>query len=559
MLHPQDSPQPQLPSANIAPPSLTRAKSWVEQTCREYDANIARWIYTRDHYTGDLLDKIDQYLIRKGQGENIAAFGERKSLADYTNHFAVIVDALAGRVFAIEDDANRRYHNDKSEGLGDVEKMDSDVSRLLRNADGLGTSLPAMLKLLATDLTMAVTPWILVDGGVSGEPKVKVLMPQTVINWRLQGREIVEVMVVDEVDTRKSLRDACTTERQFIHYELNGWTRYNVDAVRGTVGQLGKGTYHYENEEGDQILPIFRAKMPLRRMVGWLLAKKANIIFNKESERDHLLRSCNFPKLVLCANDELYEQLKIDLAAGANVLQKDPESTGSHDYIAPDSGPASIATEALKRKVEEFYATAFQMYGDAAQEKTATEIRQDVASGEGAFLQLLSAALDDVENKVYLLAAQTLYPQAKDRWFVSRVERSNDYLPVDADMALTNRVMRYFGKDIAVPIGRDGLLSLAKQSAEYDGLVVDNDQLEAAIDAFMLGNLGSEDVPAALRVRHLLKAVAATGTIAAAEIVEMTDGEEKTLISEIEASANELAKAKDTAVVRDAQTFPGEV
>jgi hypothetical protein len=558
--YPNDAPQPQLPSANIAPKSLKGAKSWVEQTCEEYDRKIARWNFTKDHYTGDVLDKLDEYLIRKQQGENLEAYRERKRLADYTNHFAVVVDALAGRVFAIEDDATRRYGDENTEGLGDIEDMGSDISILARNADGRGTSLSAMLKLLATDLTQALEPWILVDGGSTGVPKVRVIPPQAVINWRCVGEDVVEAMVLDQVDTRASLRDKVGCQTQYIHYQIGRWDRYTVDD-KGNVSSVGTGgVYEYYDEEGEPVLPLFRAKMPLRRMVGWLLAKKANAIFNQESSRDHLLRACNFPKLVLTANDDLYLELKQSLADGANVLQGDPEASGTHAYIAPDSGPATVAGTALQRKVDEFYATAFQMYGDASQEKTATEIRQDVASGEGAFLQLLSAALDDVENQIYWRVAQTLYPTDKKRWFVSRVTRSNEYLPIDADTALTNRVNRYFGLNAAIPVGRETLLSLVKQAADFDGLAIDNDQMEAAVDAWMLAQVmaGSQDTPALLRVRHLLKAIAATGVITEKDTVEMTDGEKKSMISEIETSATTIATAVDTSKVRDAQTFPGQ-
>jgi hypothetical protein len=49
---------------------------------------------------------------------------ERQQLADYTNHFAQVVESLAGRLFQVEGDANRRIMNDQAFGFGDPLAID---------------------------------------------------------------------------------------------------------------------------------------------------------------------------------------------------------------------------------------------------------------------------------------------------------------------------------------------------------------------------------------------------------------------------------------------------
>jgi hypothetical protein len=155
-----------------------------------------------------------------------------------------------------------------------------------------------------------------------------------------------------------------------------------------------------------------------------------------------------------------------------------------HGFIAPSAEPARIATDVLKRKIEEFYVSAFRAYEDSAREKTATEVRQDVSSGVGAFLQLLKAAIDDAENEAFWRIEQINYPERRELWFTSRVERSDTFLPIDVDSAIETLRKRYFGETAVVPAGKAARISAAKQIAAWDGVVVDEKELEAMV---MLG------------------------------------------------------------------------
>src|SRR5437660_966454 len=86
-----------VPSGPPAPPILTGLRqSWLVKVHPEYAANVDKWSYALEHYTGEVLapDKVIKYLPRKQQAESIEGYRERTGLADYTPHFSTVVDSL---------------------------------------------------------------------------------------------------------------------------------------------------------------------------------------------------------------------------------------------------------------------------------------------------------------------------------------------------------------------------------------------------------------------------------------------------------------------------------
>lgn len=538
-------------------------QAWVQYQHPEYRREQERITFARDHYTGDVLCKLPTYLIQKGQGENNKAYEERAKLADYTNHMAQVVDSLSGMLFNVEKNSNRAWSNEDGIGLGDPTDSATTAGQLWLDADGEGHGWLTLWKLLASELTVVHKAWVLVDStGPEAPPRVRMLNALDVTNWRFENGVLVEAILKECVDTRASLREMDNDSEQYVHFTTEGWQRYKVvkgtlitmtDATRGDFG-----SYVYKDRAGNPTLPIFRVTLPIRRQVGWQLAKKANVIFNKESERDNLIRSANFPRLVLAAHDELFDSLKAALAEGSNVLQADIAGN-MHTFIAPDSGPATIATEILKRKVEEFYVVAFREYGDSAREKTATEVRQDVSSGISAYLQMLKAALDEAENNAFWRIEQLLDPTNPAKHFIAHVERSEDFAPLDAATLAVQLRDRYFGKDAVLPVGATAKLQIAKAIAELDGITIDEKEMAAAVDARELvgwmGEMPNVEMPAELRVKILERVLVAAKLIDPEDMMEMSDGEQKKLITVILETAREQAVAADEAKRREAENF----
>lgn len=486
-------------SFNTAP---VIAHSWLDYVAADYALNIAQWTYTRDHYTGECVApwKVPSYLVRKKIGEAMEAYEERVLLADYTPHFGAVVDTLAGMLAQVDPNAVRVFgKSKKGRGvkvgpLGSLADMTTPMGRLNMDADGNGNGWLTVWQLHATDLTALHDGWVLVDGQDGKNAKVKLIDTERVKNWRYEAGVLVEALLCETTDKRTSIREDPTEmeEEQYILYKVGGWERWrksrDVKTQKEEPVLVDAGAYDYEDRSGNKTIPLFRTRLPLKRNVGFLMARKANSIFNKESERDHLLRFACFPILNIVANDTLFKKIVEWMRAGSRVLQVMP-GNANHNFAAPDSGPAAILNSTIEAKVSEFYATAFREFGTSARSGrdrvTATEVKAEVAIGIAAFLNLLKNAVDNSENTALYLLEQTVFPGDRSKWGLAKVSRSNDFAPFDYESVITRMVTRYFGAAAALPVGRSALINLVKEIAEHDGLEADDAEIGSAVDKFI--------------------------------------------------------------------------
>lgn len=525
---------------------LNRPFCWVDFKHPEYVLLAPRWQFAQDHYTGEAVaeNKIIEYLIKKGQGESDEAYTERKALADLSNHFATVIDSLAGLMFQAEGNASRTWTKSTAAAgskefgpLGDPENVDSHMYRLFQDADGLGNGWLTLFKQIATELTVMHRYWMFVDAA-DGNPKVRMIPPMAVTNWLYDGDNLVEALVREQLDNRESLEDFPQPMERYLRFQIGKWTRYKK--VKGPDGQEvavaeDSGTYDFVDPAGRPSLPIFVVNLPMRRMVGWILAKKQNAMFNMESARDHIIRVANFPKLILSAVDEVYLQLLKGLREGNNALQEDPEKAGQgHRYITPNGDNARVASDVLTRKVQEFYTTAFREYSQSARQKTATEAKQDVAEGVGAYLQHLKSALDDAENNCYWRLEQCLKPGAEP---IAHVQRSDEFVPVDMQAMMEQMSTRYAGFQRPILGGVTARVDAFKQILTHDAVDYDQDELTAAVQVDMLNQFIRDNpqmiLPTELKSRVLAKFLAASGLVDATQVIQMGDGEEVPLLDYI--------------------------
>lgn len=539
-------------------PNSTNHRSWLDFTHPDYDANNGRWIFTHHHYTGDIVDPVivKDYLRKRSLGESPLAYKERCDLADYTNHFAAIVDSIAGMLFAVESDANRitnkvTTNNGKTSiqtVLGDFIDPKTVMGRLALDADGDGNGYMSVWKSLATELLSLHEAWVLVDAADGQNPRIRIFPITSVPNWLYDNQGLASVLIKEKIDGRTSLQDEVKNKQKnsYLVFTRTGWTRYEKDS-NGKEEIKGFGTHRFEDRNGRLALPVFKVHLPLRRMVGWQLAVKANRIFNMESSRDHLLRLANAPKLNIVAGDTLFDKITLALEQGSNALQNSPDASRNHEFIAPSSEPASILSDVIVRKVEELWVSAFRMYGDSAKEKTATEAKQDVSQGVGAFLHLLKASIDGAENQAMWRLEQIQYPRQRNFWFISSVERSDDFLPANVDAAIEKIRDRYFGKSGLVPVGRSTLISAIRTMLSWDGLQMAEHEIEAAVDAHILArgfeDLQGTDLPAEAIIQHMLKIFMSTGLI-----TEMpSEDKQETMIVKLKKEIQKGADARSEA------------
>lgn len=569
-------------SQNLQGQAALRASTWLEYSPPEYLRKVVKWLYAREVYTGEVasLPRITRYLIRKGIGETLEGYQERVALADFSPFFSHIVDSLAGMMFGVEVDADRRLGS-----LGDPDDINTPMGKMWIDADGDRNGYLTLWKLLTCELIAIHDAWLFVDGGVDGlAPKVRLLPSESVSNWRYENGVLVEALFREVADTRTSLKDdPRTVQVQFVYMTVDGWQRWiqrNVtpDTGKNPLGTLspippqGPGTpnapmtgespqavplgpmnpWHYETPNGARTIPMVPVSLPLRRHVGYILARKAIAIFNKESERDHLLRFSSFPLLNVRGNDAQFKKTTDALKRGARAIQV-PMGGEPHAFIAPSSEPARIMGEAIVRKVDELYTTGFREYSAAnsrssGNSKTATEVKYDLSTGIAAFLTMVKSAIDDAENTVLGLLEQTLFPEDREKWFQAHVSRSEDFVPFDINEVVERLRTRYFGAQGVVPVGRQARINAAMTIADWDGIETDEQEVAADVDMAMLENTfelcQGLEIPPEAKAEMAVRYLVSTGYVNADAKVLGPDGKptDVLVIDKLRTSALSLAK-----------------
>jgi hypothetical protein len=546
----------------VGPPE--KNQSWLDWQHPMYKEMAEKWQLTADFYLGEVADEETgrKYLIKRFQGEPEQAFKERLKCADFTPHLGTLLDTIAGMLFGTEDRTSRVWTGeDGVGGLGDPNKAGTTAHRLVRNADGRGTQWKTIWREFTLDILCFQYMWVLVDT-VGGVPSVKLVSPTVVPNWIDSPNGPIAVVMAESNDVRKSLEDKPSKQKSWLRWETTGWSRWTKDEEGNPKPTGESGTYAYKDRAGNPTLPIFRVDLPMRRYVAWLLAKKAQVLYNQESVRDFGLRIAAFSKLVVSvADSKQITELRNMLSKGENVIPVDNLAKFSHAYIAPPSEPVMASSEVLNKKIEDYWLSGFQQYADAAAQKTATEIKQDVASGIGAFLQLLAAAVDDAENGAMWRLEQAEFSESKGKWGVAHVERTDDFSTMDLAAVLDKMKVRYLGETGMLPVGRGALIQLAKDAAQFDGLPVDQAEIEAAVDAFLLKNAIADlqvlnVTPPLVKARLAMKLVAAMGLIDPNEVIELSDGEKQLLMDAMMTQAQELADVQDKQARMQAEMPP---
>lgn len=471
--------------------------SFVDTTHPEYLEKFEEWQYAHDHYTLNLLKtgKLSSYLVKKAQGESTKAYEERLALADYTALFAKVAESMAGMMFSVEDKAQRFW----GELLGRPEDEGSLMGDIWHNADGKGSNWNTLPKSVAIDLNIKHTVFGLVEGitADADQSVVKIIQPEQVTDWQndTNGR-MIWAKVVTHRYVRDSKHSLAKKQKQAYLYTMDGWELYENDS-NGKPTVIDSGEYTYYDRTGQRTLPIFRIELPLRRNVGYYLARKNNAIFNMESSRDNILRLANFPKLIIVGKDDEFNAIASKLSEGSNAMQLNPEHSKEHKFIAPPSESAQISSEVLKEKIRDFYDTAFQAYADAAREKTATEIRQDIAEGIGAYLTLLKSAVDEFENTALFLTEQANFPNQQNKWGEAMVIRTNDFAQVDIDAKMKELKTNFFGSD-TLPATEQSTVYVLERLYDYYGIEYDSDELTSAVQQYISGAQRQNDVLAGL-------------------------------------------------------------
>lgn len=483
---------------------------WVKKKHRKYKELRERNQYVWDLYSGQALSKardraqriakeeglelddegrfqpkdfgrrpdLGRYLFRRAQGENPDAFSERARISKYPPHFAQIVDRHVGAVQLAGYKTNR-WTTEEGEGpLGNPNEDGSVVDHLMDNADGDENSWQAVQTKALKHIFLFLRGWALVDGRTEEmpRPRVIILNPESVTNWRMQGGRLVDVILSEEVDSRDSIQDDSETETRFIHYNLQGWQRFNEDGEPITERVEYDNPLWETEDRARRILPIVRTDLGFDRDLPHNIATDQEYVYNQLSDIRMMLRLTAHPKLQIDADDQQYDETIQELLRGSNVFNAEGAS-----WLVPDYNQIGAAYDQYKAEVQEMYQTAFQQLENEARQKTATEITQKDQRGRQAFLVHLSDRADEFENAVRWRLAQLEAPGSPAMWSVPHVERSRDYAPVDPDMEAQSLKDLYFPNQ-AVPASEATKKEAAMEIAELQGIPEeDEEDLETAI------------------------------------------------------------------------------
>jgi len=479
---------------------------WVLYEHPEFAAMYQDWEYCWDMYTGDAArpEKVEAYLLQRALGESDEDYNERKRNASLSPHYAFALDALAGLLATAETETKRQFQDEESsKGLGDKDEAGTPAHSLWNNADGEGTNYLPFWQQVAIRLLIFKRLWILAQGvkrqtivledGTTKEIPVKEphwrhLTPMAVTNWKHneQNGRLETVVVHTKIDTRNSIESTPQVSDVYTVYEIGGWTAYQKIVRNGKLIILpyDTGTYEYSERMGAELipaLPIFMAELPMARNVSLNAATRANANWNMESERDALLRNGNIPRFVLVAHEGAYKTMVQRLVKGWKLLRHDPEQDKQHYYVSPPAEAAKLSTEVLKERIPEFYATTFRDFGDAAKERTATEVRSRQKSGIEAALALTVGTLEEAENRGLFLQEQINFPDDRDAWGQATATYSRNFLPLEPG-AIADLIMTSFFPTDSLPAGPEATKNAVIYMLDYLGLQYDEAEVEQAVE-----------------------------------------------------------------------------
>lgn len=405
-------------------------------------------------------NRIERYLVRHAQGEDPAAYEERKGLADYTPHFTSAVVKLAGMAFRVEQDGSRRWERSSEGGerlgaLGTPEDPGSLIATIYDRAGAHASrgEIPYdnLFRLAAVLLCSYSEQWALVEGyrrqgeAVVAPPHIRLLQAESILDFEESAGMLQWVKVHVRLPRRKDARSASVLVDRFYIYRHEGfeiWEEHEgddgerkavlVQPLRGYGGPDNPDfAFWADRERTIPALPIFRVGLPIP-LLGYLMAKKANAIFNLENALDFQLWTSSFPKLFLDVVDKdglfdenLWDQFEKAVSKGWNMLP----GKGHRFDAAPTEG-ADIKRQVLDQKVKGFYNSFFQTFSSSI-ERSATEVAASFSVGPEAFLTFLVETLDRLENAALWRLEQIAAPETPALWGAARIVRSTNFMPLD--------------------------------------------------------------------------------------------------------------------------------
>jgi len=465
------------------------SKSWLDETYEGYEYKRSKWQYVNDHYTLQVLDpdKVREYLRQRRVAEHADDYAERIEIAACVPYLSSSIDQINGMVSAVEPDIDRQWSEPErpETGFGDPEEEGSPAYILTNNYNGSGMNVVPFWQRVGTELLKYMEGYILVVGAGDNkrDPCIRWIDPWAVTNFMDDNGLTTDIVVKHEGDARTSIKDPVATVEMRTHYHVLGWDTYKKTKDGYALHDSGKYNYYQSKERLVRTLPIFRLALPMSRNVAFQAAKQQNRIFNTESEMQMAMRKGMMPIGVFRGTPDKFKEDQEKRKKGWNSIMQHPDIKEPHYFMTQPTEPADQAMKVVEMWEEDMLQTIFREYSDAAQLKTATQIRQESRSSLESILVHLSDTLDEGENTAMHLMAQAWFPNDSTKWDVFNVRRSKKFQPVDADSVIQGIRDRYIGRTNRVPAGRSAVIDAVKKIADHDGIAYVDEEIDADVDA----------------------------------------------------------------------------
>ena len=476
------------------------AKTWLTFTDDDYNRFYKKWKYTAEVDSVEYADNnnIKRYLPKRAAWEKDPNYKLRINAADPNMDFALLMGKTIGMALTTEDDDTREFSSGDTEGLGSINDPESPIGRLWHNADGEGTSYPVLWRKYARDQLVYQWMYILVDGLSEEEiyddegnviaskitdARVKLISPDQVLAKDASGGAPSWMKVRHTASSGARWDEEEEMVDYYTVYHLEGWERYRM-GEKGVAIMEDEGEYEFytDRTKEQRRLPIFLVKLPFKTYIAHYLARKSISIFNQESQRDSFIANADI-HFVDEGNPVEFEARKDDILAG-ETHHNVAKGTKAY-YISPPSAPAELATAVIDKKRKSLWESAYQQYGDAAKESTATEIKQEARSGIEAFLRQLVTTWDEAENQTVFLLEQIYFPDDPSRWGAHKIERSKKFAVLDSNQFVSMMVNTVFRGDLPLTEGMVKQVTKTIWEKHLGFILPEDTEIDPAIKAYL--------------------------------------------------------------------------
>jgi hypothetical protein len=387
----------------------------------EYKARHEGWTTTRDVYlSADGVGRDPtKYIPQRVIGEADESYSERINLAHYSGILGALIDALVG-LWARKPPERDDWGEMGSRGQDGRLDPRSLAARIVLDADREGTSWSNHRRASATWMMVYQSMYSLIDTNrpsgpmtvaqsrnLGVRPFVKRISPLNVLDWIEKDGRKIDVVVKEATDPRTSLAagDGVLLDR-YLRLTTTGWTRYSIGRNKNPLVE-DSSSYVYYTADGVRRLPLVEKRLPQPRYAAHNLALIVLSIINHESHLDSLVRAGALGQFLAVQGDD--EEVRQSIKVGEKVLPY-PPTMAKPDFVSYKMESAPHLESRISALGDGFWKAAMYEFSDSPVEKTATEIESQWASGIGAFLSLLSGAMQQSENEEKWLLYQSVNP-----------------------------------------------------------------------------------------------------------------------------------------------------